>query len=182
MARRVGSRRNDVRNLALDALEAINEATRHVAVEIMNDLGELGPAYSGEFRDSWVAVPVGQGASGRAGGEYPYQLSDVPKLSLSRREVARAKKFVIENTQPYAEYALDLKEGKFYPPDEFGPIKDPGPEGTGSRAPGLTRRGEVTPGEGEAKSTAKLDWYTDYAGGGRMQKALERGVKLGFKA
>jgi hypothetical protein len=145
----------------------------------MNDLGEQGPAYSGEFRDSWIAVPVGKGASGRAGGDYPYQISDVPELSLSRREVARATKFTIENTQPYAAYALDLKEGRFYPPDEFGPLKAPVREG--SRAPGLTKRGEVTPGEGRAKSTADLDWYVNYIRGGGMQQALERGVKLGFK-
>jgi hypothetical protein len=37
-------------------------------------------------------------------------------------------------------------------------------------------------GEGEAKSTAELDWYVDYIEGGGMQKALEKGVKLGFKA
>jgi len=145
----------------------------------MNDLGKLGPAYSGEFRDSWIAVPVGKGASGRAGGEYPYQIADVPELSLSRREVARATKLTIENTQPYAEYALDLVEGRFYPPDEFGPIKTPVKEG--GRAPGLTKRGDVS-GEGEAKSTAELDWYVTYMEGGGMQKALEKGVKLGFKA
>lgn len=179
MARRIGTRRQDVRNLATDALAAINLATRAAAVEIMNDLGKAGPAYTGEFRDSWVAVPVGQGASGRAGGEYPYQLSDVPELSLTRREVARAVKFSIENTQPYAEYALDLKEGRFYPPDEFGPLKTPVKEG--GRAAGLTKRGDVS-GEGQAKSTAELDWYVNYIDGGGLKKALERGVKLGFKA
>jgi hypothetical protein len=181
MARRIGTRRNDVRNLGTDALAAINQACRSAAVEIMNDLGRLGPAYTGEFRDSWIAIPVGGGASGSAGGEYPYQIQDVPELSLNRREVARAVKFTIENTQPYAEYALDLKEGKFYPPDEFGPIKEPVKEG--SRASGLTKRGDISSdGVGEAKSTAELDWYATYASGGGMQKALERGVKLGFKA
>lgn len=179
MARRIGTARNDVRNLVPDALNAINQAARHAAVEIMNDLGRLGPAYSGEFRDSWVAIPLGQGASGSVGGEYPYQLSDVPELSLTRREVARVAKFSIENIQPYAEYALDLKEGKFYPPDEFGPIKDP--VRTGKRSGGLTKRGDVVAGVGEAKSTAELDWYTTYVRGGGMDKALERGVKLGFK-
>lgn len=179
MARRIGTRRNDVRNLAQDALAAINLATRIAAVEIMNDLGKAGPAYTGEFRDSWIAVPVGQGASGSAGGEYPYQLSDVPELSLTRREVARAVKFSIENTQPYAEYALDLKEGRFYPPDEFGPLKTPVKEG--GRSAGLTKRGDVS-GVGQAKSTAELDWYVNYIDGGGLQKALEKGVKLGFKA
>ena len=179
MARRIGTRRNDVRNLGPDALRALNNSCRQAAVEIMNDLGRLGPAYSGEFRDSWIAVPVGTGATGTAGGEYPYQVSDVPQLSEKRREVARAVKFTIENTQPYSEYALDLIEGRFYPPDEFGPIKQPVKEG--SRSGGLTKRGDVNDGLGNAKSTAELDWYVTYAQGGGLQKALERGVKLGFK-
>ena len=180
MARRIGTARNDIRKLAPDALNAINQACRQAAVEIMNDLGGLGPAYTGNFRDSWIAVPVGQGASGTAGGDYPYQISDVPNLSLTRREVARVTKFTIENTQPYAAYALDLEEGRFYPPDEFGPIKEP--VKTGSRSSGLTKRGDVNSGIGEAKSTAELDWYVNYIKGGGLQKALATGVKLGFKA
>jgi hypothetical protein len=180
MARRIGRTRNDVRNLGPDALNAINQACRHAAVEIMNDLGRLGPAYTGNFRDSWLAIPVGQGASGTAGGDYPYQISDVPNLSLTRREVGRVTKFTIENTQPYAAIALDLEEGYFYPPDEFGPIKKPVQEG--NRATGPTKRGAVTSGTGEAKSTAELDWYVNYINGGGMQKALATGVKLGFKA
>jgi hypothetical protein len=75
---------------------------------------------------------------------------------------------------------LDLEEGRFYPPDEFGPLKAPVQEG--SRAAGLTKRGAVTSGDGEAKSTAELDWYKTYIAGGGMQKALEKGIKLGFKA
>jgi hypothetical protein len=180
MARRIGTARNDVRNLVPDALEAINNACRQTAVQIMNDLGKAGPAYTGNFRDSWVAIPAGQGASGRAGGDYPYQISDVPVLSLTRREVARVTKLTIENTQPYAAYALDLEEGRFYPPDEFGPLKQPVQEG--SRAAGLTKRGAVTSGKGKAKSTAELDWYITYVQGGGMQKALEKGIQLGFKA
>jgi len=179
MARRIGSLRRELRNVSTDVLQAVNEACRQTAVQVMNDLGREGPAYSGEFRDSWIAVPAGQGASGNAVGEYPYQLSDIPQLSLGRREVSRAVKFTIENTQPYAEYALDLAEGKFYPPDEFGPIKTPVKEG--KRPAGTSKRGDVREGTGEAKSTAKLDWYATYAGGGGLQKALEKGVKLGFK-
>jgi len=180
MARRIGTARNDIRNLGSDLLNAINQVCRQSAVEIMNDLGRLGPAYTGNFRDSWIAIPVGTGASGTAGGDYPYQISDVPNLSLTRREVGRVTKFTIENTQPYAAYALDLEEGRFYPPDEFGPIKTP--VRSGSRSGGLTKRGDISSGTGEAKSTAELDWYVNYINGGGMQKALAAGVKLGFKA
>jgi hypothetical protein len=78
-------------------------------------------------------------------------------------------------------YALDLKEGYVsIQPDEFGPIKKPVKEG--SRSGGLTKRGDINSGIGEAKSTAELDWYVTYTSGGGMQKALATGVKLGFKA
>lgn len=103
MARRIGRARNDIRNLGTDALDAINQACRQAAVQIMNDLGRAGPAYSGIFRDSWLAIPAGQGASGSAGGDYPYQISDIPNLSLTRREVGRVQNSqskTLNHTQP----------------------------------------------------------------------------------
>ncbi len=170
------ARRDDVAKLPKDFRELVNLATRHAAVEIMNDLAEAGPEWSGEFQDSWVAVPIGTGASGSTGGGYPYFLNDVPTLSTSIKETARVKKFTIENTKPYAEYALDLKEGYFRADDE--PVGEVVAQGTRPR-PGF--RGDVT-GEGNSRSTAPLDWYSNYLNGGEMGKALERGVLFGFKA
>mgnify|MGYP001230021089 FL=1 len=174
----MASRRDDVRNLPKDLRELVNLASRSAAVEIMNDLAEAGPEWTGEFQDSWIAIPVGTGASGSTGGGYPYTLDDVPRLSTSIKETARAKKFEIVNTQPYAAYALDLEEGVFR-----GGIRSKNPAGnvvaTGSRpVPG--RRGDVS-GEGSARSTAPLDWYSTYLNGGEAQKALERGVTFGFR-
>ena len=171
----MSKRRNEIRELGVEVRQMINDAARFTAVEIMNDLAEAGPEWSGEFQDSWIAVPVGTGASGATGGGYPYNLNDVPKLSTSIKETARVKKFEIENTQPYAEYALDLKEGVFFADDE--------PAGevvaTGERpVPGL--RGDVS-GDGPAKSTAPLNWYTTYINGGGMAKSIEAGVKFAFR-
>ena len=172
----MSARRKEISQLPLDVRELINDVARYAAVEIMNDLAEAGPEWTGEFQDSWIAVPIGRAASGSTGGGYPYTLNDVPKLSTSIKETARVKKFEIENTQPYAEYALDLKEGKF--------IGKGNPAGevvrTGSRpVPG--RRGDVS-GEGEARSTAPLDWYTSYLNGGGMAKALQDGVTFAFRS
>lgn len=172
----MASRRDDVRNLPNDLRELVNLASRSAAVEIMNDLAEAGPEWSGEFQDSWIAIPIGTGASGSTGGGYPYALSDVPRLSTSIKETARVKKFEIVNTQPYAEYALDLKEGVFHADDE--------PAGevvaTGRRpVPGF--RGDVS-GEGNARSTAPLFWYSTYLNGGEAQKALGRGVTFAFRS
>ena len=175
----MASRREEVSKLPKDLRELVNLVARSAAVEIMNDLAEAGPEWSGEFQDSWVAIPVGKGASGSTGGGYPYTLNDVPKLSTSIKETARAKKFEIANTTSYAAYALDLEEGVFR-----GGIRTKNPAGnvvaTGSRpVPG--RRGDVS-GSGEARSTAPLDWYSTYLNGGEAQKALGRGVLFGFRS
>lgn len=175
--------RKPLSQLGQDARYRINLAVRKAAVEIMNDLAEAGPVYSGEFRDSWIAIPVGSGARGSAGGGYPYTLSQVPQLSMTVRELGRKVKFTIENISPHAEIALDLAQGYFIPP-EFE-RESPMPGNTivsGSRRnPGF--RGAVTEGgDGEAESSAPLDWYENYVRAGGMQRALERGVRLGFKA
>ena len=175
----MSKRRSEIRELGVEVRQMINDAARFTAVEIMNDLAEAGPEWSGEFQDSWIAVPVGTGASGSTGGGYPYNLNDVPKLSTSIKETARVKKFEIVNTQPYAAYALDLQEGVFR-----GGIRLENPAGevvaTGSRPiPG--RRGEVS-GDGNARSTAPLDWYTTYINGGGMAKSIEAGVAFSFRS
>ena len=172
----MSAKRKEISQLPIDVRELINEVARYAAVEIMNDLAEAGPEWTGKFQDSWVAVPIGRAASGSTGGGYPYTLNDVPKPSTSIKETARVKKFEIVNTQPYAEYALDLKEGK------FRGIGNPAGEvvATGSRpVPG--RRGEVS-GTGGARSTAPLDWYTTYLNGGGMAKALQDGVTFAFRS
>ena len=172
----MSAKRKEISQLPIDVRELINEVARYAAVEIMNDLAEAGPEWTGKFQDSWVAVPIGRAASGSPGGGYPYTLNDVPKLSTSIKETARVKKFEIVNTQPYAEYALDLKEGK------FRGIGNPAGEvvATGSRpVPG--RRGEIS-GTGGARSTAPLDWYTSYLNGGGMAKALQDGVTFAFRS
>tara|TARA_R100001443_G_scaffold107256_1_gene117016 strand:- start:83 stop:607 length:525 start_codon:yes stop_codon:yes gene_type:complete len=169
-----------IRKLRRDLGEAINELVRHTAVEIMNDLAEKGPKWTGDLRDSYVAIPEGKGASGRTGGGFPYSINDIPKLSTDLSEIRRVTKLNIANTQPYAVYALDLEEGVFRG-DRKGnfPIGKVVESGVRDSIPGF--RGAVSSGEGEATSTAPLDWYRDYLKGGKMKKAIARGVKIGFK-
>ncbi len=62
---------------------------------------------------------------------------------------------------------MDLKEGIFK--GEGNPRKPP--VSRGSRpVPG--KRGDVT-GAGGARSTAELNWYSDYVNGGRLDKAIK---------
>ena len=172
----MASRREEIKNLPKDLRELVNLVARSAAVEIMNDLAEAGPEWSGEFQDSWVAIPVGKGASGSTGGGYPYTLNDVPKLSTSIKETARAKKFEIANTQPYAAIALDLEPGS------FKKIGRPAGNVVASGVRQNQIRGDIISGDGNNESTAPLDWYSTYLNGGEAKKALGRGVLFGFKA
>lgn len=161
------------RDLLRDAYNYVNNGARRATVEIMNGLAEAGPEWSGEFKDSWVAHSP---AGGSAGGEYPYKMSNVPELPATKKEVQRKTKFIIENVAEHAAIALDQKavsRDQFINPG-FEPQGDV--VATGSR-PEQGKRGDVS-GKGSARSTAPLDWYPTFAQGGKMQKALERGVRL----
>ena len=167
-------------DLERDLRTKLNKSVRTVARNIMNDLAEAGPVWSGEFRDSWEAFSPGTGAAIPA--QYPYRLADIPELPVTKREMGRKTKLVIGNRAPYAAVAMDL-----VPPTED--FRYPGyePEGDvvfrGTRPAG-GRRGEIGPrikGGSDNRSTAPLDWYTTYVNGGKMQKALEKGVNLEFR-
>ena len=169
-------RRKDVSKMPKDIRELVNLISRSAAVEIMNDLAEKGPEWTGKFKNSWVAEPAGS-ASGGGAGSYPYTLNNVPEIPPTVRETARAKKFSIENTQPYAAYALDLEQGVFWSDKE--PVSPEKVVAEGKRLePGF--RGDVS-GDGNSRSTAPLDWYSTYVNGA-MKDALRRGVTFAFKA
>ena len=182
----LGTRKQDVRlGLLTDELMAkINDGARNAAVQVMNDLGKKGPVWSGEFRDSWIAVSKQKGGSAASSGSYPYDLSNVPELSLSQKE--QVKKIEITNTSEWAEYALDLKQGRFTPPNFPRKERPKDPLGevveTGKRDPNsLTYRGQLSSGPGGARITAPLDWYSTYLKGGEFKKSLRKGLQMGFK-
>lgn len=159
-------------DLEKDAYKMVNNWARSAAKEIMNGLAEAGPEWSGDFKDSWVADAPGAGAGT---GSYPYSLSQIPQLPATKREAERKTKFVIYNSAPHAAIAMDLVD---VPAGEFKQVGYPRGEvvARGTR-PASGRRGEVS-GKGNATSTAPLDWYPTFTQGGKMQKALERGVRL----
>jgi hypothetical protein len=169
--------RKDVSQMSRDLRQLTNDMARLAAVEIMNGLADAGPAWSGEFRDSWVAIPFGPSARSISGGSYPYQINDIPEYPLTVKEVARAKKYEIKNVAEYAAIALDIEPGeKFMRIGE--PIKPIIESGT--RSGGI--RGAVsTDAEGRATSTAPQDWYFTYIQGGAMAQALQDGVQLAIK-
>jgi hypothetical protein len=163
-----------LRDLERDAYNWANNLARSAAKEIMNGLADAGPNWSGEFQDSWVASAASGGSSG---GSYPYKLSDIPKLPATKRETERVTKFVIQNLAPHAPIAMDLVD---VPREQFQYPGSP-PQGDvvarGTR-PEVGKRGAIQSGKGNSRSTAPLDWYPLFVEGGKMQKALERGVRL----
>ena len=186
--RRIGKLKNEVKNFNLEKRKELNNTVRTVAVQIMNDLAEAGPEWSGEFKNSWEAIPLGEGSKIGKSGSFPYKLRNIPRLSDTKEAVRKANKLQITNTSEWAKYALDIEEGRFTPPnfprkDRPGnPLGEVIPGGTGKRDPdSLTLRGQLSPGPGGARITAPLFWYNKYLNGGGLQKSVEAGAKFAFK-
>ena len=152
----------------------------------MNDLARKGPEWSGEFKNSWEAVALGEGSKIGKSGSFPYKIGNIPRLSTKKEEIRRANKLQITNTSKWAKYALDIEKGRFSPPNFPRPERPLNPKGkvvaTGKRDPiSPTLRGDISGGDGKSRITAPLFWYNKYLDGGGLQKSVEAGVKLGFK-
>ena len=159
----------------------LNLAARQAAANVMNDLAEAGPAYSGKFRDSWQARAIATGAT--SAGGYPYTTRRIPMLPTTAREMDRVAVFEIANTSPYALYAMDLIPGTWRKPKGVEPLGgiDFGIK-YGDRERGTTFRWEVQPGDGDNVSTAAQDWYSNYVRGGGLSDGVKRAVKFAFGA
>ena len=184
--RRIGKLKNEVRNFNLEQRRKVNATARSVAVQIMNDLARKGPEWSGEFKNSWEAVALGEGSKIGKSGSFPYKIGNIPRLSTKKEEIRRANKLQITNTSKWAKYALDIEKGRFSPPNFPRPERPSNPKGkvvaTGKRDPiSPTLRGDISGGDGNSRITAPLFWYNKYLDGGGLQKSVEAGVKLGFK-
>jgi len=163
----------DFKDLSKDLKDLVAQSARQASVEIMNGLVEAGPGFSGEFSSAWYAVEPNTlpGPPRTSGGRiYKYDLRNVPAARFKSSTY-----YEIVNGADYAPQALDLEEGRFI--REGDPIKQPVAEG--KRYGDI--RGQVSPGQGEAISTAPLDWYVTYTNGGAMQRDLGNGVRIGFR-
>ena len=151
-----------------------NTKVRTIAKNIMNDLAAEGPVWSGDFRDSYIATSLSTSVSGS--GSYPYKVSDIPQLSVSKRDTERVKKIRIGNTAEHARISMDLE----VPKDNFE-FPGYGPEGEilfrGVRPEG-GKRGQIEGSGNKNRSTAPLDWYTTYMKGGKMQRRVKQGIVL----
>jgi hypothetical protein len=162
----------------------INNAARQAAAAVMNDLAEKGPAYSGEFRDSWRVNAVTGGLGQVTPNGYPYTTRDVPKLDTKARTLEVVKVFEIVNTAPYALYAMDIIPGTWRKPKGSEPIGgiEFGIE-RGKRQWGESFRGDVDLSkDGTAVTTAEKDWYENYVRGGGLSANFKKVVKFAFRS
>lgn len=167
--------RNELGRLAANldrfATAAFSRGPARAAEKVVSDLQKVGPAWSGEFSNSWVIATESRQTEGsRASG--PAQKLSAPLLSGREFLFKPEVKYTIYNAAPYAAIAQDLEEGVFR---KFGrPLKQP--VSTGTRNSGI--RGSVSAGYGDNESTAELDWFTTYLRGG----AIDRAVQVSFNA
>jgi hypothetical protein len=155
------------------------------AEDVVQDLQRLGPGWSGRFSNSWrISTPTGTqtGGTGQPGEPVPVQAPTLTGKDV--RSKLLGSPFKIDNTSPYADIATDLKPGKFIDPG-IKPVKEPVSRGERNRS----IRGEPYPKsgpnlEGPNRATAPIDWFTDYAKGGQLDKTVERAMgklERGFK-
>lgn len=160
------------------------------AQRVVSDLQEIGPRWTGRFSNSWeIRGPQGQSVRG-TGGEgdpVPVVFSSAPFTgqqalrTLTRTFLTTDKVvFTITNFSPYADQARDLVPFTPDEPSQKSPLK---PARYGTRPAG-GRRGELATGSRSNRATAPLDWYSNYFGGGFLDKTVRvtlDGLNIGFK-
>ena len=156
---------------------------------VVKELQELGPSWSGEFANSWEIASESKVTSGTGAPGAPQRLL-APILTPNQYKQKPEIKYFIANKAPHADYALDIREGRFFPPDSQPERNSAAASGklirTGSRPSGDHKRGDLSGnGAGQGTSSAELDWYTTYVRGGKIDKAISlymdqalRNVKL----
>jgi hypothetical protein len=176
-------RRNDfmrlAKNIEAGFLAPFIIGVARSAENVVLQLQEKGPAWSGQFSNSWeIATPskisTGTGASGE-----PQRLK-APVLTVDEFKFKPEIKYYIANKAPHADIALDLVERTYRYPG-FEPVKS---AERGNRTSG--RRGDLAiNATGPNRSTAPLDWYVTYINGGGIDKTISlymdqalRNVKL----
>lgn len=171
------------------------------AIEIMNGLVKVGPAWSGQFSASWRFIPVGgsPGGPGEEGSIYRYTRNDLPVTLVEKymkggrvgpsTRLADVTRFEIVNTSSHANLAIDgeidhfrrdVAQAKGWPE----PLKDPT---LGDERDNPSYRYEIggafsgSFNDAPASRTAEPDWYLTYLMGGGLQKDLDRGFSISLK-
>lgn len=168
--------KNELRNMAPDIRRSVGEALRSATRQVLSELKEASPAYSGKFRRLWYSQLEGKGSK-------VFVSVGVPRLKDEDLKKG-APTILIGNTSPYAQEAMDLIPGEFER-QEKDPVKFP--VAIGRRVGKF--RGDVVDvsldelvesGKKPAISTAEKDWFSTYMEGGGFSDAFKQGARSGF--
>jgi hypothetical protein len=137
---------------------------RGAALEVLNDLIDISPGYSGAFIDSWTVTANGKRQRADASG--------VPIIDVSGRSAdIRNFAYKIFNTSDHALEAMDLVPGLWITPS-YDPIK---PFLVKGKRYGRDRTA-VASGDGDHGYTAEANWWENYV----KNAGFKNSVAIGF--
>jgi hypothetical protein len=157
------------------------------AERIVRELQQAGPSWTGKFSNSWqIEGPQGQlvKGDGQPGEPRPVEFNSTPftgrqaAATLFRTGVLKDKViFRVSNFSPYVAEATDQVEGVFLRPTPL-PLTALGRskfDEAGSGRSNPSKRWQTGGGSPSSSSsrTAAQDWLADYAGGGRLNRAVQ---------
>jgi len=154
------------------AATTIYNGPKRAAERIVRELQERGPAWTGEFSNSWqIETPTGvKRGTGAPGNPVPVITPPLSGRQVTRSLLSKDKLvFTISNFSRHAGVATDVEPGVFINPGTE-PLKPVSPEDTGRRQKGI--RGLLV-GNGGNQRTAPFNWFGIYLKGGQIDKTIE---------
>ncbi len=159
---------------------------RLAAEQVVSELQEAGPLWTGKFANSWVIETSGGNKSPASRKRGLPQPVKAPFLTGAEVYFKPEVKYTIYNVVSYAGSAIDYEPSTFTRPERFPvPLQEsvnPDKITFGDRRSNI--RGSLS-GEndfqGPNSRTAPLDWYDNYLDGGALNKAIKVAMNRAFK-
>jgi hypothetical protein len=158
---------------------SVYNAVKVAGQEVVAELQQRGPSWTGRFSNSWELAEGNIAVSGnRAQGEplaviFPKAAPSIRKLKGNTEIVFRITNI---SPQPYKDLALDKIEGQFehITPEPLTALGRSKYEEFNQGRSINSRRGAAgTGGPGRSSRTADLDWYKDYLSGGYIPRIIK---------
>ena len=171
------------KNLEIVVTGVLSMGIKRSAEDIVSDLQEAGPSWTGSFSNSYQ-IATSSGVTGGTG--QPGEPRPVNALVLTGKElVLDGTKYTISNTSEHADIALDLASRSNWTRPGGRPQTAKGMAAwkLGGGRDNPSRRGEIDGGDtkGESSRTAPLDWYDNYIKGGKIDKTIKLQMDRAFQ-
>lgn len=162
---------------------ALSTDIREAAEEIVRELQESGPVWSGEFANSWVIETSTGNKAGGSGAKTTPQPVVGPLLSGKELFTKPEVKYTIYNVASYAGKAIDEEPGRFFRPKDFPePLQEqlnPKLIRYGARKENIRGNLDLS-GAGNTR-TAPLDWYDTYLKGKKIDRTIKISMDRAFR-